>query len=239
MKSAAAPLDALEKYFSLKAFEIGSSEGTLHDLYALRYQVYCLECEFLSAADYPSGLECDEVDHRSAHFAALNADNVVIGTARLVFPEPGEPFPYEAHCPPHSDFERPPVMEAVEVSRLAVSRQYRRRAGDTRDGVNAEALENGNDDTRFRNQRVNGPLLVLGLYREMYRFSRKNNIRYWYAAMERSLARVLAMYGFVFTAIGDEHDYYGPVTPYIGDLRKLEDQLRATSPELLEWFING
>ena len=107
-------------------------------------------------------------------------------------------------------------------------------------GINPADLEGPRTPgERGADKRVNAPLLVLGLYREMYRYSRAHGIRYWYAAMERSLAKVLALYGFVFKPIGPEQDYYGPVTPYLGDLRDLEDLVRSYNPKLLDWFQHG
>ena len=88
-RNAAASLGALAKYFSLHSYDCGSGVAELNDLYALRYQIYCLECHFLNAARYPDGLETDAYDARSAHFSATNAEGVVAGTARLVMPVQG------------------------------------------------------------------------------------------------------------------------------------------------------
>lgn len=239
--NAAAALAALAKYFSLESYDAGGKHDKLRELYALRYQIYCLECHFLEAARYPEGLEMDRYDERSAHFSATNSQNEVAGTARLVMPVMDDPFPFFDHCPPHPDFERPPEEESGEVSRLAVKREYRRRAGDSLYGINQSHLKGPGapDEAPHGEKRVNAPLLVLGLYRQMYRFSCKHGIRYWYAAMEKGLARVLRIYGFHFTPIGPESDYYGPVTPYLGDLRKLEAELEASNPALMWWFRSG
>jgi N-acyl amino acid synthase of PEP-CTERM/exosortase system len=70
----------------------------------------------------------------------------------------------------------------------------------------------------------------------MYAYSLKNEIRYWYAAMERSLARILSRMHFGFQQIGPATDYYGPVAPYVADLRVLEHQLGARNPLLLNWM---
>jgi N-acyl amino acid synthase of PEP-CTERM/exosortase system len=70
----------------------------------------------------------------------------------------------------------------------------------------------------------------------MYVYSLENNIRFWYAAMERSLARLLCRYGFDFHALGPEVDYHGPVTVYMADLRNLEANLAASNGELLRWL---
>lgn len=235
------PLAVLTKYFVLEMHGPASSHSDLAELYALRYQIYCLERQFLNAFDYPDGLESDADDSRSAHFAARNVNGEVVGTARLVMSGGGEPFPFEAHCPAFPAFEPPPCEFAAEVSRLAVSKTYRRRKGDTHYGVNEAEIKKRpmTAEPGFREKRVNVPLLVLGLYREMYRYSCENGIRYWYAAMEKPLVRVLAHYGFEFTPIGPEQDYYGPVTTYLGDIGKIERHLEETNPDLLWWFRDG
>ena len=236
-----APLLALTRYFSLECHEPASGHRELAEIYALRYQVYCLERGFLDALEYPGRLECDNDDVRSAHVAARNADGVTVGTARLVLSTPGQPFPFESHCPPFADFARPAAELSAEVSRLAVSKAYRRRAGDTPDGVNEQEIEEQpfTAPPGVTEKRANAPLLVLGLYREMIRYSLAHGIRSWYAAMERSLTRVLARYGFTFVPIGPERDYYGPVSPYIGDLQRILKDLEQTNPDLLWWFCHG
>ena len=232
--------DALARYFSMHTYEVGCREQELVEIYALRYQTYCLECGFLPPAEYPAGLERDEFDARSAHFAAHNVDGAVVGTARLVLSAQDEPFPFVRHCPVFDDVALPPPEQTAEVSRLAVKKDYRRRTGDTWFGVNTA---NGNGEAAAadaaRERRTNAPVVVLGLYRQMYRYSREKGIRYWYAAMERPLARALARFDFIFVPIGAEHDYYGPVTPYLADLKEIEDRLKVTKPELLDWFQYG
>jgi len=238
---AAESLATLSRYFAMHMYPAGVNSADLRPLFALRYQVYCVECRFLPPDAYPDGLESDEFDRRSAHFAAKNAEGFVAGAARLVLPDPEQEFPYQRYCRPFPTFKPPPLSSSAEISRLAVLRDYRRRQGDSLLGVNPEhlILVQDSDEPSRPYQRVNAPLLVLGLYREMYRFSCESGIRYWYASMERGLARVLRLYGFHFTVIGPEEDYYGPVMPYLGDLRRMESHLQRTNPDLLAWFRSG
>jgi N-acyl amino acid synthase of PEP-CTERM/exosortase system len=84
--------------------------------------------------------------------------------------------------------------------------------------------------------RGHSPQILLCLYRQMYAFSLGNGIRYWYAAMERSLVRVLTRMSFSFRQIGPQTDYYGPVAPYLADLRELEVRLGQSNPALLAWM---
>jgi N-acyl amino acid synthase of PEP-CTERM/exosortase system len=70
----------------------------------------------------------------------------------------------------------------------------------------------------------------------MYRYSREHGIRYWYAAMEKSLVRLLARLGVEFTKIGPLQHYHGPVMPCICDLDQLGKQLGNNNPGLLRWL---
>ena len=63
----------------------------------------------------------------------------------------------------------------------------------------------------------------------MYAYSRKNGIRHWYAVMERPLARSLLRLNFAFKAIGPQTDYYGPVMPYLADIRELGSASRSAA----------
>lgn len=231
-------LQGVDRYFYLRSHGRGASREDLRPIFALRYAIYCKECGFLPTADYPDGLELDEFDQSSAQFSAVNEKEEVVGTSRLVFADTGKDLPLMSHCSPRDDFEAPPADECAEVSRLAVHSSYRRRKGDTLFGVNETELsrEPGERDEASGERRANAPLLVLGLYREMYCYSRRNDIRYWYAAMEASLARVLSHFGFRFQVIGERQDYYGPVRPYLGDLLQFEKDLKEKSPDLLAWF---
>lgn len=233
---AIASLGELNRYFSMVTYGVGSEEQTLMQIYALRYEIYCLECGFLAEDHYPDGLERDAYDIRSAHFAAENRENMVAGTVRLVLGRDDESFPFEEFCGVYNDFCAPPAAMSAEVSRLAVHKHYRRRIGDTKWGFNEAKTAS---PVAGVERRANCPMVVLGLYRQMYRYSREHGIRYWYAAMEKSLARALARFDFVFVPIGPETNYYGPVIPYIADLSELEDRLQRTKPDLLAWFRSG
>jgi N-acyl amino acid synthase of PEP-CTERM/exosortase system len=234
--------DILIPYFQFSKVSLGNMESPiLKDIYALRYEVYCLECEFLAAKDFEEALETDEFDDCSTHFATYAEDRTMVGTVRLVQPKEGRAYPFEGHCKPFDEFAMPPREGAAEISRLVVRKTYRRRRGDSMQGVSKEFLEKGSTAaiaprTISSEQRGNSPLLLLGMYREMYRYSRANGIRYWYAAMERSLARSLDKMGFKFVPIGPQVNYYGPVTPYMVDLNDLETRLQRENKFLAAWF---
>lgn len=199
----------------------------------LRYQVYCIECNFLSPEDYPEGVETDEHDKEAVHFYAFDEDDELVGYVRLVSPDSEQRFPIQEHCDVASrDRGLPRASEAAEISRLMVRGDYRRRRGDRLSGVTAQQ----NTAAFAGERRHEAPQILLNLYRQMYAYSVENGIRFWYAAMERPLARSLLRLNFAFESIGPETDYYGPVAPYLADLRALEAEVGAHRPELLKWI---
>lgn len=199
----------------------------------LRYQVYCVECSFLSPADYPDGLETDAHDDDAAHFHAFDADHELVGYVRLVQADEEQRFPLQRHCGDFfTDMALPPAREAAEISRLMVRNEYRRLRGNRLEGVTPEQNSGLLSSTR----RLEATQVLLCLYKQMYLHSLDNGIRYWYAAMERPLARSLAQSGFAFQQIGPATDYYGPVAPYLADLRELEAGVGRARPDMLAWM---
>lgn len=235
--------DILIPYFSFQRVMKGNMESyVLKEIYKLRYEVYCLERHYLEASDFADDQETDEYDDCSTHFAAYTLNQDIVGTVRLVQPHDGQPYPFETHCSPFPEFSYPPRENAAEISRLVVKKTFRRRRGDSMEGISQDFVEKGSTktikpkSTVRRDKRGNSPLLLLGMYREMYRHSRQNGIRYWYAAMERSLARSLEKMGFKFVPIGPQVDYYGPVTPHMVDLNDLNERLKRENKFLAAWF---
>jgi N-acyl amino acid synthase of PEP-CTERM/exosortase system len=235
--------DILIPYFDFQKVLRGNMESlVLKEIYKLRYDVYCLERQFLDERDFAMGMETDEYDDCSVHFAAYTGDQNIVGTVRLVMPKDGQLYPFESHCSAFPDFVPPPREQAAEVSRLVVRKTHRRRRGDSMEGISEDFREKGSTkaikprSTVRRDKRGNSPLLLLGLYREMYRHSRLTGTRYWYAAMERSLARSLEKMGFKFIPIGPQVDYYGPVTPYMADAFDLIERLKKENKFLGAWF---
>jgi len=221
----------------------------LMEIFRLRYEVYCLECHFLDPSAYRDGLEIDPYDKRSFHVASHNLEGTIVGSIRLVLAREDQEFPFERHCPTFDDFTFPPREQCAEVSRLVVNKCYRRRAGDSFHGVTREFQEQGDitdiqqlmhdKERAARERRSNSPQILLGMYREIYRFSRDNGIRYWFAAMERSLVRILGQLGLHFIPIGPQADYYGKVRTYTANLDELEADLRKANPLLATWFKEG
>ena len=209
------------------------------ELFKLRHDVYCIERAFLNADESFDGMEIDDFDANAMHFAAYTMEEELMGTVRLVTPRALLPFPFQLHCSTFDKFQLPPRAQCGEVSRLAVKRIHRRRRADSVTGVPGFPLPGQTAPPlapQVEQRHPGSPMLLLGMYREMYRYSCENGIRYWFAAMERSLAHALAKMGFRFTAIGPVADYYGAVTPYMLDLGQLAPRLAESNPPLAAWF---
>lgn len=230
--------------FTFTRFTPGKLDSFLFEEVArLRHDVYCEECGFLSGEDYDDGMEVDGFEGRSIHVAAQTNDERVVGTVRLVLADKDGKFPFESHCEVFPHVMLPPPGESGEVSRLIVAKDFRRRAGDSLQGVTPADVEGTSRRAKERggpriNRRSSSPQIMLGMCRELYRHASAAGVNYWYAAMERKLAVLLGRMGFNFTAIGPEMDYYGPVTIYMADLRELEKKIRAENPFLAAWFKN-
>jgi len=211
----------------------GRDDEFLKRVFELRYQVYCQECGFLPAANYPDRREADQYDATSAHFCAFNLQDQLVGYARMVNADPTQSFPFQSHFTDLLEGATlAPAPQAAEISRLMVTQIYRRRRGDVLAGLTVEDdLPKVNHDLRDHT-----PQILFSLYRQMYAFSLTHGIRYWYAAMERPLARALSQMGFGFVQIGPLIDYYGPVALYLGDLRQLEAQVGQRHPALMAWL---
>lgn len=234
--------EALPSYFD---FCVIDNTRYLQESYALRYEVYCNEQHFLAPEDYLSKLEIDAFDNRALHIGAINREGVLVGTVRLVLPS-AKGFPLFEHCPLFSEYKTLAdsnnriQQAAAEISRLAVSKSYRRRANDGMYGLaeTEDKIAPQERDDKVT-QRRNRPELVLGLYRAMYRDSKRQGITHWFAAMEKTLLRLLHRYQFGFEPIGPEIDYYGPVTPYLAEIAKMEEGIRQRHPELFAEFVQG
>lgn len=211
----------------------------LEKLYKLRYQVYCEQKGFLNPGDYPDQCETDQFDEHSIHFGAFDDEGEALGTMRLVR-NSGFGFPLFGHCEAYVPDE---ILEkSGEISRLAVSKLIRRRENDGDYGVAVEG--GGIDDVALKpklehRQRRHRPDIVVGLYKALYQESKRRGITHWIAAMEPSLYKLLKRFYFNFEPIGPEVDYYGPVTPYIASLDRIEEQVYEASRPFYEAFVDG
>ncbi len=231
---------AIENFKFIQA----DSEDLKNAIYQLRYKVYAEEFGFEKLEDHPDGYETDEYDEHSIHFAALNGDNSVIGTVRMVLnSEKG--FPIEHAVKTKFIGEKPSPDKIAEISRLAVSKNFRKRKEDGHFGVESyiKKSEGGilpdKGPATDEQQKRKKPVIVLGLYQILYHASKRMGITHWYMITEEKLFNVLKKYGFIFYQIGEPVNYHGVRAPYLAIILDIEQKLMKEKPEFLSMLLMG
>jgi N-acyl amino acid synthase of PEP-CTERM/exosortase system len=220
--------------------------------YALRCRVYCEERNFLSMENYPDGIEQDKYDDYSLHFGSFDGEGELVGSARLVLRGPLG-FPMFDHCTidPEWQTKIDGIPSLVEISRLVVSRRYRRRVNDGYYGIQHPGDPNNYDRRREARVAAGAPAssaqsdrrdqfsVAVSLFKAMYQAAQRLRVTHALSAMELTLLRLLHRYHFPFEKIGPECDYFGPVTPFLLDGMLVEERLAADAPDLLHEFRQG
>ncbi|RQW85132.1 MAG: PEP-CTERM/exosortase system-associated acyltransferase [Geobacter sp.] len=214
--------------------KIALDEPLISEVYRLRYKVYCEEWGFEKPEDHPGGLETDEYDPHSLHFGAFSQESGnLIGTIRLILnSELG--FPIENHCSFSTELSWLNKDNVAEISRLAVSKEYRKRAVDSliyNDGeIRTDQKEAAKEILEKRKQEF---FIIMGLYTCMYMESARLGLTHWYAVMAKGLRILLRRMSIQLLPIGPEVEYHGLRVPYLGTIA---DILKNVSAEKAEFF---
>lgn len=207
---------------------------SLNAVCRLRYQVYVNEWGFERAQDHPAGLEQDEYDQHSLHFCAFPRHSEdVIGAARIILGAE-RPLPIERHF----DIRQFPAgvkrEQAAEISRLAVSKEFRCQAIKRAIFGTDQTKENTHPRIEPRGdfRRIYEHQLVRGLYIALYRESKLMDLTHWFTVMAKGLYVILKRWGVEFTQIGPAQEYHGLRAPYLISLAAMERSLERNNPGL-------
>ncbi len=225
-------------------FGIIDDEDTLKDTFRMRYEVYAEEFGFERKEDHPEGLEKDDYEDDSVHFACINNNDSVVGTIRLVL-NSDKKFPIEHAVETTFIGKKPDRSKIGEISRLTVSKDLRRRKEDGMYGVESYLTkkeggvlpDNGTIPDEMQGRK--NPIIVLGLYQVMYHESKRRGITHWYMITERKLFYALKKYGFLFHQIGEPVEYHGERIPYLGIIEEIEKTLIKNNPDMLKIMLTG
>jgi len=225
------------------------SSELLDDVFKLRYQVYCVENSFENAADFPDQRERDRYDDERAVYSVVrhHRSGLVAATVRLILPNPTDPrapFPIEESCrkcfaASGIDPERLPRNAMAEISRFAVSKDFKRRLGEsgTVAGVSPKTLLSTEDPGRQGARMI--PHLILGLFTAIVRMSAAHKIAIWYAVMEPSLLRLLERFGIHFVPIGGMVNYHGMRQPCYGAIDRVLAGIWQRRPDVWRLITDG
>jgi len=222
----------------LNSGQIDGFPTLLEQSYRLRYQVYCLERQFLPAERYPTGREIDRFDPHSLHVGAMSPSGELVGTARAIKPsEMGLPvFEYCTPFPHETEFH-PANPRLVEVGRLVLDRRFLRRRRLAMSGLATTSPRYRTRGFRGREHRRVGTDVLMTVLAALYQETRRIGASHWLAAMEESLTSQLIEQGLPFRAFGPPSNYYGTVVPYQMALAEFETVIESNRFPGLEGFL--
>jgi putative PEP-CTERM/exosortase system-associated acyltransferase len=211
-------VEDFERYFEV-AF--ANSERLKHEVFGVRYRVYCEEFQYEATDLFPDKLEKDEYDDISMHCLIIHkSSGLSAGCVRLV-PALEEQsdflLPLEKYC--HKSINQEFVKglnldrkKECELSRLAVDQAFRRRPGEkaTRFG-GIHSL-----DAAVSEQRT-FPLIAVSAFVAAIALTDLCDRGSVLAMMEPFLPRLLNRSGIHFVRAGQDMDYHGIRAPYFLD----------------------
>ena len=202
------------KYFDCVPVETEEQQA---EAFQLRYQVYWREHDFEDPSDNPEGFEQDPLDDHALHTLLVHRpSDTFVGRVRLILPdaeENGLEFPIRGVCEEpllRENNENLPRHYTAEISHFAVSKNFRRRDGDSQTTVGGY-----NDD---EDPRRLIPHISLGLMQAIVEMARRGGVTHLCAMMEPALLRMLSRLGIHFDNLGPRVEYHGTRQPCYSDL---------------------
>ena len=205
-------ISAFEQQFTV---ESADTPEIAQQAYRVRHQVYCIECGYEEGR---GGIEIDEFDAHARHVILQDSSTgQVVGTVRLVLPSPESPersFPMQRVCQP-SLLGDLPLATTAEVSRYAISKQWRAVSG------------------------ASNPLMRLALVRGILQLSNELRITHWCAVMERPLLRLLQSSAIHFQQLGPLVAYHGLRQPAFGRIDSILARVNREQPGIWNFITDG
>ena len=201
----------------------------------IRYQVYCLEQGWASEVETEDGREVDRYDDRSAHMLLIFRESGrPAGTVRVILPHtrtvaaPDLPI-QELDPSPLREAPALPLDRTGEISRMSVSKEFRRRQGEERHpDVNWTP-----DAERIRRLEMRAiPNISIGLIRGIFMAARRHGLTHLCATMEPTLIKLMSRIGIEFVPLGPVREYHGLRQPCYCDIAAVDRQMRLQRPEL-------
>jgi N-acyl amino acid synthase of PEP-CTERM/exosortase system len=198
--------------------------------YRLRYQVFCVQNSIFKPDDNPFEIERDEYDAIAEHILLYHRsrDDIPVGTARVIMPyldqERWRPLPMQRvlALKDRQVFERIPARQTAEISRFAISKEFRKHWTHTHRtvGFNRSSTDREKDDFQLIRY------VTFGLIRAVLQICMEHKITYLAAFIEPSLGRILCKLGLEFEPVGGLVNHCGIRQPSIARLPDLIEHSR-------------
>lgn len=212
------------------------SDELKNEVYKLRYQVYCIENNYLNFEHYQDDLEFDDYDQHSVHYLIRHRkQGIFMATTRLILPAPKileKPFPLEVRSRIENInlVKNIPRHNLAELSRFCVSKKFRQRKNEQQ---LLTTIDTNSEVAFVQGEKRSSSHLTLALFTCAIKMSYENNIHYWYAIMEPSLERFFSTLGIHFVGIGPLVDYHGMRRPCV---IKVDDLLDSVAKKNLNYW---
>lgn len=222
--------DTYESYFENILAETDEQRTAA---FRLRYEVYCVEHPYEDPAQNPHEMEIDAYDSVALHALLYHRPSGgLVGTTRLIPLRPGDEkfaLPIRDVC--HHELllrDNPsmPWAHTAEISRFAISKNFRRRANEETSVGSFTA--DANDPRRVI------PNTSLGLITAITAMAAKAGLTHLCAVMEPTLLRMLRRIGIYFNPLGPEVDYHGRRQPCYADWDLLLARVWLERPDIWE-----
>lgn len=225
--------------------QLATTPEEINEVFELRYQVYCIDRPFEDPNCFTDKREYDAYDQRAAHaLIRYRSTGDIVAAVRIVMtgnsPDQAE-FPMEGSCIHHMDqraqdaFAGTHRMRIAEISRMAVSRDFRRR-------LNEDKTASGVTDFVCYGDSENGkralPYISLGLFAAILQMSVRHGITHWVAAMEPALLRMLKRFGVEFDHVGPVLEYHGRRRPAFTEAASMLECARKLRPDVWSLVTN-
>ncbi len=222
-------------------YDVSEQPELLHEALRLRYQVYCVEHAFEDPTAFTDELERDVYDDRAMHTLLVHrASGLIAGTVRVIRTDPERPvgsLPIDGLCRAAELFDESvcPRATLAEISRFAISKDFRRRVEDA--PTPAGVGQNWTERKPTEQRRI--PHLSLGLLQAMVCNSMSAGVTHWVAEMEPALLRMLAKLGMHWRKLGPLIEFRGKRQPCYTLVDRMLDRMLAERPEIWSVFTDG
>ena len=208
-------INICEHFSSYFSIFIADTSELREEVYRIRYQVYCEELNYEAKENFPDGMEKDMYDSRSIHCLLKHKPSgLYAGCVRLVLHDPENLqafFPLENYCSHNIDFNETSRARFGEISRLAVTGDFRKRKGEKETATGLVFTDDEQNNPASGKRRF--PVIALSLYLASINMLIEFDIG-GLTIMETRLARHLRRFGITSHLIGDAIEHRGKRSPF-------------------------